>query len=628
MIKIIIFILLINVCILTVSAEEWDSATFTLSMENPAAYKGDYMLEVLDFDGYGMAALNITRDGIFIGRASLQNNDTDWYYMDNGRFRLKSETITDRRIMPTFGSINSPLAKVTFATQKTPKNPTSVALSISTDKKEYLLDQEIIATIDVRNVGDTKANDIGFSFNSDGLLMEGSPQGFSLDDGEQKSLEVRFRIPPQSKASYNITVNASWSDTHGAGYFLEDSQAVQLKLPLEIRKSATCEVKLGKKAYVSLSVENVQTIPLRVSLSDALPISFTPVNGTITDNKTDLRWEFSLGRGERRVFTYQMIPSQAGAHRLPDAHAIYMWGGEEYTNSSKIENIILVYKGLSYQEQEFGKAPNATLPNVTLEPDIIEVSSGENFSKWVNESGFAQRDIKIKNDTLNVSIFIPKGTKILDASLTRLTIITIEETKPPKIPSNLIMVGETYYHLGPDGAKFDPFIKFNVPFNTSMTDSPSIYRNGAGNWNSLGGRVNGSRVDTNLSSFSVYAVFVESSQKVLLSVNIRPSISIEVTPSSMDFGELAPGQTSDGSNLMLKNKGGFSINVSAEVTNSSDGLFINGALLNDKLWSFYSALIPKNGDDKPVAKLHVPEDYAGAGSKEGRLMFWAERSKN
>ena len=499
MIKIIIFILLINVCILTASAEEWDSATFTLSMENPAAYKGNYSLEVLDFDGYGMAGLNISFDGIFIGNASLENNDTDWFYMDNGRIRFKSENITDRRVLPMFGSLNSPQAKFTFATQKIPGNPTSLALSISTDEKEYLLDQEIIATIDIRNVGDTKANDISLSLNSD-LLMDGSPpQSFSLDDGEQKSLEVKFRFPPQSKSSYNIIVNASWSDTHGARYFFEDSQTVQVKLPLHILKSATGDVKLGKQAYVSISVENVQTIPLRVSLSDAIPVSFTPVNGTVTDNQTDLGWEFNLAPKERRVFAYQMNASQAGAHRLPNAHATYMWGGEEYTNSSKTENIILVYKGLSYKEQEFGKAPNVTSPNAPLDPDnsslLEEVNSGEDFSKWVNNiSGVTLKDIKVHNHTLDVFIFIPNGTSILNASGAPLTKITIEEAKPPKIPSNLIMAGLTYYHLGPDGATFVPFIYFNVPFNTSMTESPSIYRNSAGNWTSLGGTVNVSRI--------------------------------------------------------------------------------------------------------------------------------------
>lgn len=619
--KIILFVMIINICILTASAEEWDSATFTLSMENPAAYKGDYMLEVVDFDGYGMAALKISRDGIFIGRASLQNNDTNWFYMDNGRIRLKSENITDRRVMPMFGSLNSPQAKFTFATEKTPNNPTSLALSISTDKKEYLLDQEIIATIEVRNVGETKANDISLRLNSD-LLMDGSPpQNFNLDDGEQKSLEVKFRFPPLSKASYDIAVNTSWSDEHGVRYFIEDSQTVQLKLPLEIRKSATGEVKLGKQAYVSLSVENVQTIPLRVNLSDVLPVSFTPVNGTITENKTDLRWEFDLAPRERRVFTYQMNSSQAGAHRLPDAHAAYLWGGEEYTNTSKIENIVLVYKGLSYQEQEFGKAPAAS------EPDTVEVSSGEDFSIWVDASGFALRDIKVKNETLNVFVFIPRGTKIL-ANGTRLTRITIEEAKPPNIPSNLIMVGETYYHLVPDGATFVPFIYFNVPFKALMTDSPSMFRNSAGSWNSLGGTVNGSRLHTNLSNFSVYAVFVESSPKVKLSATIRPAISIEVTPSVIDFGALAPGDFSSKSNLSIINSGASSVSVTVDVTDSAGNLYVDGLDIDDKPWKSFSQIVLKNDSRIASASLKVSESYEGVGSKEGRLMFWAERQKN
>ncbi len=715
MIKIIIFIIICNIYVLNASAEEWDSATFTLSMENPAAYKGNYSLEVLDFDGYGMAGLNISRDGIFIGIASLENNDTDWFYMDNGRIRLKSENITDRRVLPMFGSLNSPQAKFTFATQKIPGNPTSLALSISTDKKEYLLDQEIIATIDIRNVGDTKANDISLRLNSE-LLIQGSPQSFNLDDGDQKSLEIKFRFPPLSKASYNIAVNTSWSDTHGARYFIEDSQAVKLKLPLEIRKSATGEVKLGKQAYVSLSVENVQTIPLRVSLSDALPISFTPVNGTITDNKTDLRWEFDLAPRERRVFTYQMNASQSGAHRLPNAHIVYMWGGEEYTNSSKTENIILVYKGLSYQEQEFGKAFNTTLSNAAHElqkfnisgykindtnangtwdageqgiqnweitlynstlvkiantttnatgfynfsglvngtyrvaeevkpgwintsailkvvtvsgadvPNqnftnqlVTEVSSGEDFSNWVNESGFALRDIKVKNETLNVFVFIPRDTKILNA-----TNITIKEAIPPKIPSNLIYVGEKYYHLGPEKATFVPFIYFNVPFKASMTDSPSIYRY-SGNWNSAGGTVNGSRVYTNLSSFSVYAVFVESSHEVKMSATIRPSISIEVTPSLIDFGELAPGDTSSKSNLTIKNRGASNISVTADVIDDAGNLYADGIYIDDNPWKSFSRIVLKNNSKIASIALKVPEIYEGVGSKEGRLMFWAER---
>jgi hypothetical protein len=113
---------------------------------------------------------------------------------------------------------------------------------------------------------------------------------------------------------------------------------------------------------------------------------------------------------------------------------------------------------------------------------------------------------------------------------------------------------------------------------------------------------------------------------VSLGATIRPAIAIEVTPSAIDFGDLEPGGTSDGKNLKVRNKGGFGINVSAEVTDSAEDLFVNGMQLNDKSWSLYSSVIPKSGDDNPTAKLHVPENYAGVGNKEGRLMFWAKKS--
>ena len=113
---------------------------------------------------------------------------------------------------------------------------------------------------------------------------------------------------------------------------------------------------------------------------------------------------------------------------------------------------------------------------------------------------------------------------------------------------------------------------------------------------------------------------------VKLGATIRPAIAIEVTPSAIDFGNLEPGGTSDGKDLKVRNKGGYNISVSSEVTDSAENLFINGMLLNDKSWSLYDAKIPKSGEDNPVAKLHVPVDYSGAGKKEGRLMFWATKA--
>jgi hypothetical protein len=113
---------------------------------------------------------------------------------------------------------------------------------------------------------------------------------------------------------------------------------------------------------------------------------------------------------------------------------------------------------------------------------------------------------------------------------------------------------------------------------------------------------------------------------VKLGATIRPAIAIEVTPSDLNFGVLEPGGTSEGKNLKVKNKGGSSISVSTEATDSAEGLFVNGMQLNDKSWSLYNAVIPKSSDDNPVAKLHVADNYAGVGNKEGRLMFWAKKS--
>jgi hypothetical protein len=69
-------LLIITVGFPIASATEWDSATFTLSLENPVVSKGDYTINVVEFDGYGMVALNISCNGLFIGNTVLMNSDS------------------------------------------------------------------------------------------------------------------------------------------------------------------------------------------------------------------------------------------------------------------------------------------------------------------------------------------------------------------------------------------------------------------------------------------------------------------------------------------------------------------------------------------------------------------------
>ena len=285
-------------------------------------------------------------------------------------------------------------------------------------------------------------------------------------------------------------------------------------------------------------------------MDDALPMFFTLVDGTVTDNKPDLNWEFILAPHERRVVSYQMIPEQVGAHRAPKPHATWNLWGVNHTNSSDSDNVIAVYQGVSFREQEF---PEPT----PIPSEVIEVSSGEDFSNFVDASGYALKDIKVTNDTLNVFVFIPKGTKTLDANSIPLTNITIKPSESQPDHSNLILAGEMLYQLGPEGAVFDPYVNIDLPFDTSKIGTPLIYRYNT-TWDSLGGTVSGARISTQLTEFLVYAVFLEPkepSPEISMGATILSAISFDVNPDKLDFGKLAPVDTSKINDITIKNYG-------------------------------------------------------------------------
>ena len=119
----------------------------------------------------------------------------------------------------------------------------------------------------------------------------------------------------------------------------------------------------------------------------------------------------------------------------------------------------------------------------------------------------------------------------------------------------------------------------------------------------------------------------ESTQaQVSLSANIAPAISIEVSPTSIDFGNLAPGHTSDAHTLVIENKGGLPVKVTAEVTVQAQDLFVTGLKLDDNPWSLFDATVNVNDGREVQVKLAVPLNYAGVGQKSGTLIFWAEEA--
>lgn len=616
-------LLIVTVTFPIASATEWDSATFTLSMENPVVSKGDYTINVVEFDGYGMVALDISCNGVFIGNTVLMNNDSNWFYMDNDIVRLKGINVTDQRTLPMCGSVHSPQAEIVFATERSPEESGSMALSISTDKDEYLIDEQVIATLLIRNIGEVKVDDIQLNVDPDGLMIQGDlPSGFSLNEGTYRSKEVKLRFPSTlHNGFYNISVNISWTDTHGTRDFLTESNTVSITQPIEVYKSTTNEACPGQTVYASISVENIQSRPVSVRLDDALPIFFTLIDGTVTDDKLDLNWDFILGPHERKVVLYEMVPEQVGAHRAPKPHVTWNLWGENITNSSDSDNIIAVYQGVSFLEKDF--------PEPTPTPgEVIEVLSGEDFSDFVDENGYALENIKVKNDTLNVFVFIPKGTKILDSNGMPLTKITIKQSGSQPDYSNLIPAGKILYQLEPDGAVFTPHIIGDLPFNTLNTGTPMIWRYNSTTttWDSLGGTVSRPRISTQLTQFSIYGVFVKAknaSPEISLNATIRSAISNEVTPDKLDFGKLAPGDTCERSDITIKNYGSCNILVTVNVAETGN-LYKQGLEIDGNSLESFNTTVEKNMLKTPHVALHVPENYNGVGNKTGTLMFWAE----
>ncbi|MCG7847678.1 MAG: DUF3344 domain-containing protein, partial [ANME-2 cluster archaeon] len=122
-----------------------------------------------------------------------------------------------------------------------------------------------------------------------------------------------------------------------------------------------------------------------------------------------------------------------------------------------------------------------------------------------------------------------------------------------------------------------------------------------------------------------YSTPPSASSGVTLGASIKPVISIEVTPAMLNFGTLAPGQTSSEHNLDISNTGSCNLTVTAEVAGTADNLYVSGLQLNSGIWSSYSAIVEKTTSANAGVVLAVPGSYTGVGTQEGTLILWAEK---
>jgi len=121
----------------------------------------------------------------------------------------------------------------------------------------------------------------------------------------------------------------------------------------------------------------------------------------------------------------------------------------------------------------------------------------------------------------------------------------------------------------------------------------------------------------------------DTGSSVSLTANVPDIVAISVNPTSINFGILLPGSTSQQFNITVTNVGTRTVNVDADVSGSSSALFYyNLQMTNNGGWTYRSwgnliTGLAMGGVDEVQTQLVVPSDYTPSGTKTGLLVFTA-----
>jgi len=124
--------------------------------------------------------------------------------------------------------------------------------------------------------------------------------------------------------------------------------------------------------------------------------------------------------------------------------------------------------------------------------------------------------------------------------------------------------------------------------------------------------------------------YTDTGSSVSLTADVPDIVAISVNPTSIDFGTLLPGSTSDVFNINVTNIGTHTVNVSASLDASSDALFGNLGMRFDSSGSFGTEPwdniitdLAMDGSKYVQTRLPVPSDYTPSGTETGLLIFEA-----
>ncbi|MDR0767421.1 MAG: right-handed parallel beta-helix repeat-containing protein, partial [Methanosarcinales archaeon] len=116
----------------------------------------------------------------------------------------------------------------------------------------------------------------------------------------------------------------------------------------------------------------------------------------------------------------------------------------------------------------------------------------------------------------------------------------------------------------------------------------------------------------------------KSGNSISMTTNILPSISVTFSIDSLDFGDLAAGQTSAPKEMVITNSGGGDVKITAEVTSTSDDLYKRGLWIDNLFWQDFEKVVVQGETEISEVVLKVPVDYSSTGNIGGTLIMWVE----
>ncbi|MCQ1536736.1 DUF11 domain-containing protein [Methanosarcina sp. KYL-1] len=412
---------------LSTAALAADDVEWVEKLDGKKLYWGDsvtvtgYVIKAEDFHEDGAVFITISKDGEELKSGPLTAG-MELEYDDEIKVYAQKvdpnyETIKKDGIEFRTGNWN-PYAELDVLIRGKPEFDIDVDTEQDTYDPKYAADSRIDVTINVKNDGDAKAENVVLTIDTAGLEVISGKTKYTYTEvlkGESKEpITLTLKVPaPWEDTNFKIIAKTTCQDIKDEEYENEGSKTVKIKQKwdLVVSKSATKERHMGEPVYVSVNVRNGGLCDINnIELTDSI------VSGMRLEKETELSTTLSLKAGEAaaEVFKYTLIPEKPGDFTFPKTTASFtLANGQSKTvnsdNSEKTKiygpNIILT-KSLDKTKLNPGDELTVTLTakntgnvdsSVTVTdtvPPEAKFISGEKDFKGVLQSGGGAKTIK------------------------------------------------------------------------------------------------------------------------------------------------------------------------------------------------------------------------------------------